>query len=99
MTRSIAWTILTGPVEAPAGIGSNDASAVHHRDLFKKSERKVEVMHHDDAEPVGPAPNQTPHHIDTVPDVEAGSRFVRKQNWWINREHHGEQKARALPTR
>jgi hypothetical protein len=55
-------------------------------------------MHHDDAEPLSPAPNQTPHHIDTVPDVEAGSRVVRKQSRWIDREHHGEQDARALPT-
>jgi hypothetical protein len=79
--------------------GSNDASAVHHDDPFKKSECKVEVMHHDDAEPINPALNQTPHHIDTVPDIEAGNRFVRKQSWWIDREHHGEQDARALPTR
>jgi hypothetical protein len=55
-------------------------------------------MHHDDAEPLSPAPNQTPHHIDTVPDVEAGSRVVRKQSWWIDRDHHGEQNACALPT-
>jgi hypothetical protein len=79
--------------------GSDDASAVHHNQLFKKSERKVEIMHHDDAEPVSPALNQTPHHIDTVPDVEAGSWFVRKQSWWIDREHHGKQDACALPAR
>jgi hypothetical protein len=30
-------------------------------------------MHHDDAEPLSPAPDQTPHHTDPVPDVEAGS--------------------------
>jgi hypothetical protein len=64
--------------------GSNDASAVYHDDPFKKSERKIEIMHHDDAEPVSPAPNQAPHHIDTVPDVEAGSRVVRKQSRWID---------------
>ena len=79
--------------------GSNDASAIHHDDPFKKSECKVKVMHHDDAEAINPALNQTPHHIDTVPDVEAGSRFVRKQSRWIDREHHGEQDARALPAR
>jgi hypothetical protein len=54
-------------------------------------------MHHDDAEPLSAAPNQTPHHIDTAPDAEAGSRVVRKQSWWIDREHHGEQNACALP--
>jgi hypothetical protein len=50
-----------------------------------------------DAEPVSPAPNQTPHHIDTVPDVEAGSRVVRKQSWWTAREHQANKRARAPP--
>jgi hypothetical protein len=40
--------------------GGDDAAAVHHDYYFNKSERKVEVVHHNDAEPVSPTPNQTP---------------------------------------
>jgi hypothetical protein len=40
--------------------GGNDAAAIHHDYPFNKSERKVKVMHHNDAEPVSPTPNQTP---------------------------------------
>jgi hypothetical protein len=56
-------------------------------------------MHHDDAEPLGPTPNQTPHHIDTVPDVEAGSRVVRKQSRWIDASTMASKtRARSPPT-
>jgi hypothetical protein len=40
--------------------GGNDAVAVHHDYPFNNSERKVEVVHHNDAEPVSPTPNQIP---------------------------------------
>jgi hypothetical protein len=40
--------------------GGKDATAINHDYPFNKSERKVEVMHHNDAELVSPTPNQTP---------------------------------------
>jgi hypothetical protein len=40
--------------------GGKDAAAAYHDYPFNKSERKVEVMHHNDAELVSPTPNQTP---------------------------------------
>jgi len=40
--------------------GGKDAAAIHHDYPYNKSKRKVDVMHHNDAELVSPTPNQTP---------------------------------------
>ena len=42
------------------------------------------------------ARHQGLHHIDAVPDVEAGGRLVRKQGRRIHGQHHGQEHARAL---
>src|SRR5262245_11296428 len=75
---------------------SHDAPAVHHNDPIEESEGEIEVVHHDNGQPIRRAPYQGLHHIDAMPDVEAGGRLVRQQRRRIDGEHHGEQHARAL---
>ena len=75
---------------------SREAPAVHHDDPIEEPEGEIEIMHHDNGEPIRRAPDQGLHHADAVPDVEAGGRLVRQQHRRIDGEHHGEQHARAL---